>query len=198
MELLPRKPVTATGPSLVRIDAEQCGTAPVELSLQNGKCVIGSSRGKSRKIRSQTPLAAIICRPGNGADDYSWFLIPRWCLLTVNGVRPLGLAALDAGAILACGHWRWLVTSQWAPSPRPVPEALAKRECPVCGGELGLAPIVRCQCGRYYHLENPRDRDNPALLNCYLSGPCGLCGAEPSLESKLFPEPDEKLLSPFT
>jgi hypothetical protein len=123
----------------------------------------------------------------------SWWLVPRSPALLINGMRPLPLASLQAGDLLAAGAGSWLVTSQWSPEPLPAPAELADRPCPVCGGALRLAPVCQCPCGRFYHLESPAAKDGDQLLNCYLAGPCGLCGRLPTLEPVLLLEPPEKL-----
>jgi len=176
---------------LLRIDAWQCQKAPLELYLDSQERLAAAP---ASKVRKQKRIAAVISGPGASANDYSWWLIPRSAMVSINGVQPFPLAALDRGVLLTFGGHRWLVASQWAPTPCPAPQSVANRDCPVCGGALSLAPVIQCPCGRYYHLENPGDADNPGLLNCYLSGACGMCGREPSLKPQLLPTPDEKLL----
>lgn len=122
-----------------------------------------------------------------------WWLAPRERKsLAINGVPPLPLAALEPGDLLSVGPAWWLVTSPWAAEPQPAPEELSQRPCPVCGGALGLAPVAQCTCGRYYHLESP-GAEGDDVLNCFLSGPCGLCNRQPTLDEILWPEPPAKL-----
>jgi len=122
------------------------------------------------------------------------YLIPRQGELRLDGVAPLTLAMLHPGTLLSIGARRWFVTTQWQPEPSPAPAELAERKCPVCGGELKLAPVVQCTCGRYYHLEKPDAAASEPVLNCFLAGACGLCNRPPSLEPVLTPEPPEKLM----
>jgi len=137
-------------------------------------------------------LAVLAAR--QAAAGPTWWVMPRHAALMINGAAPLPLAMLEAGDLLTVGsHWR-LVAGEWAPEPAPAPADAADKPCPVCGGALKLAPVCRCPCGRYYHLESPQAADAQAL-NCYLAGPCGLCGRRPSLEPVLFPEPLLKLSS---
>ena len=115
-------------------------------------------------------------------------------IVILNGARTLPLAVIDAGDLLTLGAATWFLASEWTPEPQAAPPELADRPCPVCGGELKLAPVVRCVCGRYAHLEDRSAPGDPQLLNCYLAGPCGVCQRAPSLNSVLVPEPPDKLL----
>jgi hypothetical protein len=125
-----------------------------------------------------------------------WWLVPRHASLAINGVAPLPLAALEPGDLLSVGPAWWLVASLWEPEPGPAPAELAEKQCPVCGGALALAPVCQCPCGRYYHLESPgASPADDEVLNCYLAGPCGLCGRQPTLEPVLWPDPPDKLFS---
>jgi hypothetical protein len=141
-------------------------------------------------------FATVMARPTSAGSG--WWLVPSCDGLTINGVVPLPLSALEAGDLLAVGSDWWLVVSQWTAEPAPAPAELADKPCPVCGGTLRLAPVCRCRCGRYYHLEAPQNPDDGQALNCYLAGPCGLCSRPPSLEPMLSPEPPAKLLNQET
>lgn len=124
----------------------------------------------------------------------AWWLTPRTPSLAVNGVPPLSLAALDPGDLLSIdSHW-WWVSSLWRTEPGPAPPAVADRPCPVCGGPLKAAPVCQCPCGRFFHLESPENTADEQALNCYLAGPCGLCGRQPSLDPVLCPEPPARLI----
>ena len=184
-------------------------SAPGPLSLPHAAGPVqgvGLWRDDGGTLRAATPaedeagswelLAELAARPT--AAGPAWWLAPRCEALTINGAVPLPLAALEGGDLLAAGsHW-WLVATEWAPEPMAAPADLADKPCPVCGGALKLAPVCRCPCGRYYHLESPQTADGGQALNCDLAGPCGLCGRRPSLEPVLFPEPPAKLLSQET
>jgi hypothetical protein len=104
------------------------------------------------------------------------------------------MTSLEPGMLLSAGTHRWLVVLEWIPQPETVPAALADRPCPVCGAALKLAPVCQCVCQRYAHLEAPDEPNNKNALNCFLRGPCGLCGRIASLEPVLVPEPHDKLL----
>jgi hypothetical protein len=141
------------------------------------------------------PLFELACLKPNG-DDPQWLIVRRDHTLLHNGLKAFALNLVEPGDLLACGAHSWLVTDLWQPHPQSAPEALANEACPVCGGSLHLAPVVRCVCGRYTHLEKPDNLADPQALNCYLqSGPCA-CLRTPSLEPAFLPEPDESLVEP--
>ncbi len=106
----------------------------------------------------------------------------------VNGRRPLAVGRIQPGDLLAAEGHTWMVTLLWRPEPMEVPAELADKCCPVCGGQLALAPVVRHLCGRFYHFERP---DRPAetdALNCYLAaGTCGGCESPLGLEPQMMP-----------
>jgi hypothetical protein len=137
-----------------------------------------------------------VLRPGSAGAD--WLLLTANEGLLLNGAKPLPLAVVEPGDLIAAGSNVWFVTTEWVPKPAEVSAELADRPCPVCGGELKLAHVVRCVCGRYAHLEDPTAPDDPALLNCYLASPCGLCGRAPSLSPVLVPEPPVELVDEVT
>jgi hypothetical protein len=125
---------------------------------------------------------------------------PEWDLITcseqlaVNGLPCLPLVALEPGDLLAIGERFWLISSLWQPEAVEAPAELRDKPCPVCGGELGLAPVVQCGCGRWAHLEKPSAPDDQDALNCYLAaGRCGGCGRVASLEPQIFPEVSHQL-----
>jgi len=179
---------------MVTLSPKESKTFSSVLKLKrNGQLTVGPTESSSKQ-KPKFLLATLSCRQ-NTADDATWWLINHSQQLTVNGIRPLSLCALEPGDLIAVKQEYWMVTVLWTPEPEPVPEKLADRDCPVCGGKLKLAPVIPCACGRYYHLENPQEPDNTELLNCYLtSGACGMCHREPTLEQQLIPEPHEKML----
>jgi hypothetical protein len=155
----------------------------------------GSPRLAPASQQAGESLAVLRGQPSSAG--VVWWLVARSPALAVNGSRPLPLTALQPGDLVTVGaDVCWLVVEEWAASPSPAPPELAGRPCPVCGGELGCAPVCRCVCGCYAHLEEPGAPDPAKVLNCYLSGPCSLCGRRPTLEPVLVPEPSEKLLGP--
>src|SRR5207249_3585639 len=121
-------------------------------------------------------------------------VVARHPNLRIDGFAPLPLATLSPGSLVHLGEASWFVTARWQPAPGPAPPELAERKCPVCGGELKLAPVLQCICGRYVHLEKPDAPAGVDVLNCALAGPCGLCNRPPRLEPLLSPEPPDKLL----
>jgi hypothetical protein len=143
--------------------------------------------------RAAAPLAVLQSQKSPAGTQ--WWLAARSPALAVNGSRPLPLTALQPGDLVTVGaEICWLVVEEWAVSPSPAPPDLVNWPCPVCGGELGCAPVAQCLCGCHAHLEDPAAPDPARVLNCYLSGPCTLCGRRPTLEPALVPEPPEKLL----
>jgi len=178
---------------LLRFDADRCRNEPQNLLLDGEQRLVVTPTNADSDHVSGTLLATLTSRNNPGSDKTVWWLIPRSRLLIVNGIRPMPLVALERGDLLAHGTHHWMVASLWVPVPITAPKSVAKRECPVCGAQLDMAPVLQCSCGRYYHLEDPDDPENPKKLNCYLASPCGLCRREPALEPRLVPEPDEKL-----
>ena len=103
-------------------------------------------------------LFTLIClesSPPGQPVQREWLLLRRDRTLQVNGIPVLPIATLEPGSLIAAGRQRWLVTSLWRPAPHAVPDAVKDVDCPVCGAPLSLAPVVRCACGRYMHLEKP-------------------------------------------
>jgi hypothetical protein len=150
--------------------------------------------GDSRNSQGSEVIARLACEAPPLPADPQWWIAPRSQNLAINGLRPLPLAAIEPGDILSHGSFRWLVTNIWKPVPFTAPESIAERDCPICGGKLGLAPIIRCPCGRFYHLERPDDLSDSQALNCYFPGPCGVCHRTPGLDPDLLPGAEEKLL----
>ncbi len=178
----------------LKIEARECAGRPVDLWIDAHAKLVATSRGSPLDSASQILLATVVSQNGSTHAAPTWWMIPRAESLALNGVRVLPLAALEPGDFLTAGIHRWLITFHWTPEPIPAPEAVASRECPVCGGCLSLAPVIRCPCGRYYHLEKPEAPDDAKVLNCYLTGRCRVCQREPSLEPRYLPSAEEKLL----
>lgn len=178
----------------LQIDSEECNGQPIELWNDPAGLLYVTSHDAPPHSPADSRLATIMSRSAGTTSDPTWWLVPRTNLLALNGIRLLPLAALEPGDLLTAGSHRWLITSHWTPEPAAAPEAIASRECPVCGGALSLAPVIRCPCGRYYHLEKPDTPDDASALNCYLTGRCTVCHREPVLEPRYLPSPEEKLL----
>jgi hypothetical protein len=133
-------------------------------------------------------FAALLYRKADGAHP-SWMLIAGSKRIGLNGQAPtLPIAAVEPGDLLTIGESGWLVSSLWSPQALTAPADVRDKPCPVCGGELGFAQVVQCACGRWSHLENPADADDPNALNCFLkAGVCGECGRRASLEPQIVP-----------
>jgi hypothetical protein len=180
--------------STLQIDALKCEGRPIDLWTDAAGVLVATSHDSQPHSPAESLLATVVSRMAATHAEPHWWLIPRTNLLALNGVRMLPLAALEPGDFLTAGIHRWLVTVHWTPEPIAAPEAIASRECPVCGGCLSLSPVIRCPCGRYYHLEKPEAPDDANALNCYLTGRCNVCQREPSLEARYLPCAEEKLL----
>lgn len=128
------------------------------------------------------------------ARDPVWVFVVCASNVALNGSSPLAVALVEPGGLLAIGDRCWLISSLWQPEPVDAPAELRDKPCPVCGGDLGLAPVVQCGCGRWTHLENaaaPHDKD---ALNCFIApGTCGGCGRPALLKPQLFPEVSDRL-----
>ena len=125
--------------------------APLEDRRQN-------PRGKRKKRnRNGAPLALLRCQGPVGSRQ--WYIVSLAEQVGLNGTTPaLPVARLEPGDLLSVGTRQWLVTVLWTPEPGPAPASLAEKPCPVCGGPLGLAPVVQCVCGgRWTHLERPEN-----------------------------------------
>jgi hypothetical protein len=147
-------------------------------------------------VRKKSPrLASLLYRESGNANP-TWLMAPLSVGIMHNGIRPLPLAIIEPGDVIAFEDQTWLITELWRSTPGPAPEKIAEKECSVCGGAMKLANVLQCPCGRYYHLEHPETPDDPTALNCYLtSGMCGLCGRKPSLEPQFLPVPPEELVT---
>jgi hypothetical protein len=186
--------------SEVMLDAAACARTPHQLWQTDEGRLIASARAeeltdKKENDGGKTLLATIACTAGPNGKPAWWFL-PRSPRLTLTGHRPLPLAAAEAGQLLACGPQQWLVTTRWMAQPQEAPAAMAHKTCPLCDGPLSLTTVVQCPCGRYYHLEDSADPEHPDKLNCYLTGPCGMCGRAPTLEPRWVPDARDLLLVP--
>jgi hypothetical protein len=134
-----------------------------------------------------TPIAAL--RFCGGLATPSWGFVTGNGGAAINGSAPLPSAVLEPGDLLAFGDRVWHVSSLWQPEPLDAPDELRDKPCPVCGGELGLAPVVQCGCGRWTHLENAAEPNDKDALNCFLAATtCGGCGRSAALEPQMFPE----------
>jgi hypothetical protein len=129
-----------------------------------------------------------------------WDVIPCTDSLGLNNLPScLPLAHLEPGDLLTLGNRLWMAASFWKPEPIDAPDELRDKPCPICGGPLGLAPVVECACGRWTHLENPSSPHDTAALNCFLAaGKCGGCGRTALLEPQVFPEIPDCLASDWT
>jgi len=171
-------------------------------ALAEGKlAVMVTAKGNGSGRRPKRPknaelVAELKCRVEDGIA--AWYLAPRSQRLQVNGHRPYPLARLEPGMLLSIGSDFWLVAKVWQPQPRPAPEELADRCCPVCGAKLSIAPVVQCggpDCGRWTHYERPDEPDGE-FLNCFLAtDTCPDCDQPVMAEATLVPEPHDKLLT---
>ena len=129
-----------------------------------------------------------------------WDLVPCTGELGLNNLPMcLPLANLESGDLLSLGNRFWMAASLWTPEPVDAPDELRDKPCPVCGGQLGLAQVVECACGRWTHLETPSSPHDTASLNCYLAaGKCGGCGRPALLEPQVFPEISDYLAGEWT
>ncbi len=127
--------------------------------------------------------------------DSAWMLAVCMNRVGLNGLTPpLAVTIIEPGELLTIGDRCWLISSLWQPEPVEAPAELRDKPCPVCGGELGRAPVVQCGCGRWMHLENPSAPYDKEALNCYMSaGTCGGCGRRATLEPQMFPEVSDRL-----
>jgi len=181
-------PLTCPNSALLTLPSDTANGAVTLCALPSGELTAETVDQSTHAAR----VADLLLRDSTSGP--LCYLVPRDQALFLDGVKPLPLAALTPGSLLSLGPRRWLVTMRCQPKPAPASAELAERKCPVCGGELKLAPIVQCPCGRYYHLEKPDAGAGEDVLNCYLASACGLCNRPPSLAPVLVPEPPEKLL----
>ena len=194
MRTLCLHPVQAPGqsgqPEYLLIRSTDCRDIPLGLWTAAGKLMLSADASVPEGER----VANFLYRDAANGNS-QWFLSAMSSRLMHNGVRPLPLAIVEPGDLLAVDDRRWLVTELWQPVPAPAPERIAEKECSVCGGRLKLAPVIQCPCGRYYHLEHPESPGDPQALNCYLTaGMCGLCERKPSLTPQFLPPPPEELI----
>lgn len=139
--------------------------------------------------------ALALLRWSAAGRDPAWLLMPCSDDVGLNGMTPpFPLARLEPGDLLSSGDRFWMIATLWRPEAVEAPADLRDKPCPVCGGNLAVAPVIQCPCGRWVHLENPAEPDNPDALNCFLaSGVCGGCGRRASLEPQVIPDVPEKL-----
>ena len=127
--------------------------------------------------------------------DSVWAFVACASNIWINGASPLAVTILEPGALLAIGDRFWLISSLWQPAAVEAPVDLRDKPCPVCGGELGIAPVVQCGCGRWTHLENAATPHNADALNCFMAtDSCGGCGRPALLEPQMFPEVPDRLV----
>ena len=123
------------------------------------------------------------------AGDCELVLIAAARSVQVNGRRPFRLAIIQPGDLLSIEDATWMLVKLWRPEPADAPPELAGKPCPVCGGALGLAPVVRHTCGRWYHFQRPDAPDDVDALNCYLAaGSCSGCSAPLTMEPVAIPD----------
>lgn len=169
------------------------GSPPFALRLGNDGDLISEPIGPNQRVPSLTSgdssIAALMCCKSSGSKP-SWLLIACSNCIGLNGQTPLlPITAIELGDLLTIEDRGWMVSSLWRPVPVDAPAELRDKPCPVCGGALGVARVVECTCGRWSHLENPDDADDPKALNCFLTaGVCGECGRRASLEPQLVPD----------
>ena len=179
--------------AFVSISSDDCVESPLILWVDRHARLRVSPAAKLR--RKDRGIARLLYRESNA--NSKWLFAPSSDGIVHNGIRPLPLAIVEPGDVLAFGKLSWLTSELWRPVPALAPEAVAEKECSVCGAALKLAAVIQCPCGRYYHLERPEQPDDPEALNCYLTaGMCGLCQRKPSLDPQFLPVPPEELISP--
>jgi len=190
--LRPGTPSASSSSPLLLISSDDCSEQPLTLCLSK-KGELRASPGK--KLRRRTPRLGSLFYRESASGNSQWLLAPMSDRLIHNGIRPLPLAILEPGDVLACDEKSWLTSELWRPAPAAAPKNIGEKECSVCGGPLHFAPVIQCPCGRFYHLERPEDPDDPQALNCYLTaGMCGLCERKPSLDPQFLPIPPEELI----
>ena len=133
----------------------------------------------------------------SGAGDCGtqgrWYLVCSSPLVSLDTLAPpLSLTALDPGSILSIGLYSWLIAHRWSAQPAEVPEEFKDESCPICGGLLALAPVVRCYCGRLLHLQlTPQQRADDGgaddILDCFLKAGDCRCGIEATLAPQILP-----------
>ncbi len=213
--MIPASKQPPAGDSAVAVLIER-DRLPVELSLADNGVVAAKvptgHRGRpphrerarrSSKRSGRGPIALIVSPTDAGKTDTgksSWYLVPLSDELAVNGVAPLlSICRIEPGSLIAYRDWCWFAAQRLAPTPVEAPADMAEKTCPVCDGELKLAPVVQCTCGRWTHLERPDVPEDPEALNCFLSArQCGLCHKPASLKPVLVPEPSARLLPPLS
>lgn len=167
-----------------------------------GALVLESENGHTQTNAGSTDVQPHVAwlRVGLVDGEPAWELIPRTGTLGLNHLPAcLPLAKLEPGDLLTLGDRLWMAASLWTPEPVVAPDTLRDKPCPICGGQLGLAQVVECVCGRWTHLENPSSPNDAAALNCFLAaGRCGHCGRPAILEPQLFPEVADCLIAEWT
>jgi hypothetical protein len=147
----------------------------------------------SPTIDVSEPIIALLRYCGDVTNS-TWVFVMCANGVALNGSSPLPAVVVEPGALLAIGDLFWQIASLWQPEPVETPAELRDKPCPVCGGELGLAQVVQCGCGRWTHLENasaPNDKD---ALNCFIAaGACGGCGRSAVLEPQISPEISDRI-----
>ena len=127
-------------------------------------------------------------------DGCELFLVGAESHVQVNGRRPFGLTTIQPGDLLAVEGESWLVVQLWRPEPVEAPADFADKPCPLCGGPLALAPVVRHTCGSFYHFQRPDRPDDVDALNCYAAaGACSSCAAPLQLDPVVIPAAAEMM-----
>ena len=170
----------------------------LQVGLSAAPAGAGGEQPKPPALEDAELVAELRCCDEDGTP--AWYLVVRSHRLQINGRRPYPLTRLEPGVLLSIDRCFWLVSYVWQPQPCSVPDELADRSCPVCGGRLSAAPAVQCpgpDCGRWTHFERPEDPEGEEYLNCFLAvDPCPDCGHPAPAEPILVPEPHAKLLTP--
>ena len=183
---------TSKTPQTLLIASTDCEESPLVFWKSQAGEIQATKAAEVRK--SANRYASLLYREAANSNP-QWIFAPLSIQVMHNGIRPLPLAIIEPGHVIAFEDQTWLITELWRPVPMPAPEKIADKECSVCGGAMKLANVIQCPCGRYYHLEHPETPDDPNALNCYLSaGMCGLCERKPSLEPQFLPVPPEELI----
>ena len=114
----------------------------------------------------------------------------------LNGRRPFVIATIEPGDLLSVNGKTWLLIQLWRPEPTAAPTDVADKPCPVCGGPLALAPVVRHTCGSFYHFQSPDRPHDVEALNCYVAaGACSGCAAPLDLRPAIIPAQAETIFN---
>lgn len=152
-----------------------------------------SDLGTSQSRSAANFLATLYIVPVDHSCEM--YLIGAQDSVQLNGRRPFVVANIQPGDLIAAHGATWMVVTLWRPEPMEAPSESADKCCPVCGGPLALAPVVRHTCGRFYHLERPDTPENTDVLNCYLAaGACSGCDLPLGLEPLVLPAHAQEMI----